>query len=52
MAFSSKQVRALKREVDQRKVPNRKVNGRDLSYLEGWSLSARRIGFRLRLLVS
>lgn len=36
MGFSTKQVRALKREVDSRKIRCRQVNGRDLSYIEGW----------------
>ena len=36
MSFSTKQNRALKREVDQRKVRTRQINGRDLSFLEGW----------------
>jgi Rad52/22 family double-strand break repair protein len=36
MGFSTKQVRALRRQVDGRKVRTRQVNGRDLSYIEGW----------------
>ena len=36
MGFSSKQLRALRREVDERKIRSRQVNGRDLSYIEGW----------------
>lgn len=36
MGFSAKQVRALKREIDDRKVRSRQVNGRELSYIEGW----------------
>lgn len=40
MSFSAKQNRALKREVDQRKVRTRRVNGRDLSFLEGWFVIA------------
>src|SRR6516162_2757280 len=36
MAFSAKQVRALKRKPDHRHVRTRKANGRELSYLEGW----------------
>jgi hypothetical protein len=36
MSFSPKQNRALKREVDQRKVRTRQANGKDLSFLEGW----------------
>ncbi len=36
MAFSSKQVAALRRNVDQRHIRVRQSNGRELSYLEGW----------------
>src|SRR6516164_4223078 len=36
MAFSAKQVRALKRNPDHRHVRTRKANGRELTYLEGW----------------
>ena len=36
MSFSAKQNRALKREVDQRKVRTRQAYGKDLSFLEGW----------------
>ncbi len=36
MAFSSKQVAALRRNVDQRHIRIRQSNGRELSYLEGW----------------
>jgi Rad52/22 family double-strand break repair protein len=36
MGFSAKQVRALRREVDSRKIRTRQVNGRELSYIEGW----------------
>src|SRR6516225_11676301 len=36
MAFSVKQVRALKRKPDHRHVRTRQANGRELSYLEGW----------------
>src|ERR1700677_1846394 len=36
MGFSSKQLRALRREIDERKIRSRQVNGRDLSYIEGW----------------
>ena len=36
MGFSSKQLRALRREVDERKIRTRQINGRDLSYIEGW----------------
>ncbi len=34
--FSAKQLRALKREIDDRKVRTRQVNGRELPYIEGW----------------
>src|SRR5579859_3585157 len=40
MGFSTKQLRALRREVDHRKVRTREINGRELSYLEGWHLIA------------
>jgi Rad52/22 family double-strand break repair protein len=36
MGFSTKQVRALGREIDSRKIRTRQVNGRELSYIEGW----------------
>lgn len=36
MSFSAKQLQALRRNVDQRCVRRREVNGRELSYLEGW----------------
>jgi len=36
MGFSSKQLRALRREIDERKIRTRQVGGRDLSYIEGW----------------
>lgn len=36
MGFSAKQVHALQRKPDQRKVKTREVNGRELSYIEGW----------------
>jgi Rad52/22 family double-strand break repair protein len=36
MSFSTKQTRALKRELDERKVRTRQINGRELSYIEGW----------------
>jgi len=36
MGFSTKQIRALKRELDDRKVRTRRINGRELSYIEGW----------------
>jgi hypothetical protein len=36
MGFSAKQVQALKRNVDHRRVRTREANGRQLSYIEGW----------------
>jgi Rad52/22 family double-strand break repair protein len=36
MGFSTKQIRALRREIDDRKIRTRQVNGRELSYIEGW----------------
>ncbi len=36
MGFPSKQVAALRRNVDQRHIRVRQSNGRELSYLEGW----------------
>jgi len=36
MGFSSKQVAALRRNVDRRHIRVRQSNGRELSYLEGW----------------
>ena len=36
MAFSAKQVRALKRNPDHRHIRTREANGRELTYLEGW----------------
>ena len=36
MGFSTKQIRALKRELDDRKIRTRQINGRELSYIEGW----------------
>src|SRR3974390_1861178 len=36
MAFSAKQLRALRRQPDQRHIRTRIANGRELSYLEGW----------------
>src|SRR5262245_60085894 len=36
MAFSAKQVKALKRNLDHRYVRTREANGRELSYIEGW----------------
>jgi hypothetical protein len=36
MGFSAKQVQALRRNLDSRQVRTREVNGRELSYIEGW----------------
>ena len=36
MAFSTKQLQALRRNVDSRYVRTREANGRELSYIEGW----------------
>ena len=36
MGFSAKQVKALRRHLDQRYVRTREVSGRQLSYIEGW----------------
>ena len=36
MGFSDKQVRVLRRNLDHRCVRSRTVNGRQLSYIEGW----------------
>src|SRR5262249_51067393 len=36
MGFSAKQVKALRRNLDHRYVRRREVNGRELSYIEGW----------------
>jgi Rad52/22 family double-strand break repair protein len=36
MGFSAKQVKALRRTLDQRNVRTREANGRELSYIEGW----------------
>ena len=36
MGFSAKQVSALQRKPDQRNIKTREVNGRELSYIEGW----------------
>lgn len=40
MGFSTKQLRALRRDVDRRKIRTREINGRELSYVEGWHLIA------------
>jgi len=36
MGFSAKQVQALRRNVNRRSIRTRAVNGRELSYIEGW----------------
>jgi hypothetical protein len=36
MGFSTKQVQALRRNLDHRYVRTRQAHGRELSYLEGW----------------
>ena len=36
MGFTEKQVRALRRGLNSRHVRTREVNGRELSYIEGW----------------
>src|SRR6476659_6566471 len=36
MGFSAKQVKALRRNLDCRYVRTREINGRALSYVEGW----------------
>jgi hypothetical protein len=36
MSFSAEQVKALRRNLDQRYVRTREANGRELSYIEGW----------------
>jgi DNA recombination protein Rad52 len=36
MGFSAKQVKALRRNLDQRYVRTREANGREFSYIEGW----------------
>ena len=36
MGFSAKQLQALRRNPDHRRVRTRESNGRQLSYLEGW----------------
>jgi hypothetical protein len=36
MGFSIKQVKALRRNLDHRCVRTRQINGRELSYIEGW----------------
>ena len=36
MSFSTKQVHALRRNLDGRQIRTREANGRELSYIEGW----------------
>ena len=36
MGFSAKQVQALRRSLSSRHVRTRQVNGRELTYIEGW----------------
>ena len=36
MGFSTKQVQALRRDLDNQYVRTREANGRELSYIEGW----------------
>ena len=36
MGFSTKQVQALRRQLDRRHVRTREANGREISYVEGW----------------
>jgi recombination DNA repair RAD52 pathway protein len=36
MGFSAKQVQALKRNLDHRRIRRRQANGRELLYIEGW----------------
>ena len=36
MGFSAKQLQALRRNPDHRRIRTREANGRQLSYLEGW----------------
>ena len=36
MAFSTKQLQALRRSIDSRSIRTREANGRQLSYIEGW----------------
>ncbi|MDO8876796.1 MAG: Rad52/Rad22 family DNA repair protein [Pseudolabrys sp.] len=36
MGFSAKQLQSLRRNIDPRCVRKREVNGRELSYIEGW----------------
>lgn len=36
MAFSAKQLQELKKDIDARYLRSREVNGRELTYIEGW----------------
>ncbi len=36
MGFSAKQLIALKRDLDERRIRTREAHGRELSYIEGW----------------
>ena len=36
MGFSTKQLQALRRNLDGRQIRTREVNGRELSYIEAW----------------
>src|SRR5471030_2758842 len=36
MAFSGRQLVALRRDLDHRYIRTREANGRELSYIEGW----------------
>ena len=36
MGFSAKQLQALRRNLSSRHIRTREVNGRELSYIEGW----------------
>lgn len=40
MAFSAKQLQELKKDVDPRHLRSREVNGRELTYIEGWHAMA------------
>ena len=36
MGFSTRQVHALRRNLNGRQIRTREANGRELSYIEGW----------------
>ncbi|HWK96709.1 MAG TPA: Rad52/Rad22 family DNA repair protein [Pseudolabrys sp.] len=40
MAFSAKQLQELKKDVDPRHLRSREINGRELTYIEGWHAMA------------